>query len=122
MKKAILYTRITQRECSHPSESIAGQEKELREYCKIHGIEVVKVLQEVNVDGDTERRELSSALIEQLFSNAPADFLLFTSIDKLSGDLTELFNLHHNIKEFGLTAKAIRNVNILFVAIASNKK
>ena len=113
MKKTILYTRLDSREVNDPNESLAGQEKRLREYCEANDLEVVKVIQEIN-EGE-ERIEIKTLLQDILFKKVNAEVFLFTSIDKLSHDLREVYSVHHILLKSGLTPKAIEPVNIVTI-------
>jgi DNA invertase Pin-like site-specific DNA recombinase len=113
MKKTILYTRLDRREVTDPNESLAGQEKRLREYCEANNLEVVKVIQEIN-EGK-ERLEIKRLLQDIVFKKISAEVFLFTSIDKISHDFREVYSVHHILLKYGLTPKAIDPVNFITI-------
>lgn len=119
MKKAILYTRIDKGTIK-PDQQLALQEKELREYCEANDIEVIKVIREIASGKDFNRPEFTSLHLAVRTGELNPDLLLFTSIHIFSEKISEVIRMHHQLLKFGVTTKAIQNVNVVFVGIISN--
>ncbi len=115
MKKAILYTRVEKGEISNPKESLAAQEKELREYCEKNKIEVIKVIAEVAPGKDFNRPEFTSLHLAIRKGELKPDFLLFTSIYVFNENVADVLKMHHAFLKFGVTTKALREINVVFI-------
>ncbi|MBA3681479.1 MAG: recombinase family protein [Bacteroidetes bacterium] len=116
MKKAILYTRVEKGEVSNPKDSLAAQEKELREYCVKNQIDVIKVIAEVASGKDFNRPEITSLHLAIRKGELRPDLLLFTSIYIFSENVADVLRMHHALLKFGVTTKAIHDINIVFVS------
>ncbi len=117
MKKAILYTRVEKGEVSKSNNSLAAQEKELREYCEKNQIEVMKVIAEVASGKDFNRPEFTSLHLAIRKGELRSDLLLLTSIYIFSENVADVLRMHHSLLKFGVTTKAIRDINVVFVGI-----
>jgi|GEM_PF-4856030 len=118
MKKAVIYTRADSREVADPRESIAGQEKELQEYCQKNKIEVLEVYRDFASGRNFDRPEFSKLYLGIMSGKIQADLLLFTTIDKFCLNMKALVDMHHHLTAFGITPKGIKPVNVCFIEIS----
>ncbi len=115
MKKAILYLRVEKNDLANATEKLEEQEKELREYCKKNEIEVIQVITEVASGKDFNRPEFTSLHLAIRKGELKADLLLFTSMDVFSENLADVLRMHHALLRFGITTKAIRDIEVVFI-------
>lgn len=115
MKTAILYARVPKGEVANPAQSLAAQEAELREYCSKNEIEILKVIHEVASGKDFNRREFTSLHLSIRKGELKPDYLLFSRIGIFSENVGDVIKMHHALLKFGVTTKAIHNVNIHFI-------
>ncbi len=115
MKKAILYLRVDKNGLANPTEKLEEQEKELREYCTNYEIEIIKVIAEVASGKDFNRPEFTSLHLAIRKREIQADLLLFTSIDVFSENLADVLRMHHALLRFGITTKAVRDIEVVFI-------
>lgn len=115
MKKAILYTRIDKTGVVNPTENLSSQEAELRKYCRDNNIEVLQVIKEVASGKDFNRLEFTKLHLSIRKGEVNADLLLFTHIDVFSENLADVLRMHHILLRLGITTKAIRNIEVVFI-------
>ena len=115
MKKAILYLRVDKNDLANSTEKLEEQEKELREYCKKNEIEVIKVIAEVVSGKDFNRPKFTSMHLAIRKREIKADLILFTSIDVFSENLADVLRMHHALLRFGITTKAISDIEVVFI-------
>lgn len=115
-KTSVLYTRAPKELIeAHATASLEAQEKELREYCSKNDIEVLKVIREIASGNDFNRPEFTSLHLAIRKGELKPDYLLFSRIGIFSENVGDVIRMHHALVKFGVTTKAIHNVNIHFI-------
>jgi DNA invertase Pin-like site-specific DNA recombinase len=122
MKKAILYTRVENGNQKSGSEEIVTQELELRKYCEKNQIEVINVIHEYAPGKDFNRPEFTSLHLAIRKGELKPDLLLFTSIYVFSENVADVLKMHHSLLKFGVTTKALREIQVVFVGIKNDGK
>lgn len=117
MKKAILYTRADRSEVADPKDSIAGQEKELQEYCQKNNIEVLDVYRDFGSGSNFSRPEFAKLYLGIVSGKIQADLLLFTTVDRFCLNPMKLVEMHNHLIVLGITPKGIKRVNVCFIKI-----
>lgn len=107
--------RVDKQGIANPKEKLEEQEKELREYCKKNEIEIIETITEVASGKDFNRPEFTGLHLAMRKGEIKADLLLFTSIDVFSENLTDVLRMHHALLRFGITTKAIRDIEVVFI-------
>ena len=107
--------RVDKQGLDNPKEKLEEQEKELREYCKKNEIEIIDAITEVASGKDFNRPEFTSLHLAMRKGEIKADLLLFTSIDVFSENLADVLRMHHALLRFGITTKAIRDIEVVFI-------
>ncbi len=116
MKTAILYTRVPKDwNKAQADDSLAKQEEELRKYCEENKIQVLKVIREIASGNDFNRREFTNLHLAIRKGELRPDYLLFSRIGIFSENVGDVLRMHHALQKFGVTTKAIQNVNIYFI-------
>lgn len=122
MKKAILYTRVGKVHMKKNADELSEQESELRKYCEKNELEIVQVIHEYADGKDFNRLHFTSLYLDLLNNRVKADYLLFTDINVFCENIAEVLRVHHNLLKFGITTKAINNINVVFIGIDKDKK
>lgn len=117
MKTAILYTRVEKGEILDPKNSLARQEAELREYCRLNDIEIVKVIHEQASGKDFNRLEFTNLHLAIRREEIKADWLLFTHINIFCEDIVAVLKMHHALQKFRVITKAIHPIDLTITFI-----
>jgi site-specific DNA recombinase len=122
MKTAVLYTRFGSSEQANKNRGANNlQEQQLKKYCEKENIKIVRIYNDVGSGASFDRPEFNRFIKELKKGTVAADLFLFTSIDRFSRNIQELYHMHHRLVALGITPKSIAPVNVVFVEISHKK-
>lgn len=105
-KVAALYCRVsTSNQAQGDYSSLDAQESKLRDYCKLHEIQVYKVYRDTRTGSTLEREELTRLLEEA--ASGKFNQILVTKLDRLSRSIRDFQNLHGQLQEYGIDVVAV---------------
>lgn len=118
MKTAILYLRAPANLKDQQS-VLVPQATALGHYCQENNIDVIEIFYEIDDEKAIDQPELHK-MVKQIFDRKlKPDYLLFTTLDIFSNNISNALHLHHILAKFGVTTKAILQPNIIFASIKS---
>lgn len=103
--RTLIYTRVSTEDqderLTHES-----QEREARDYCKQHGLQVIRVAHEQQTGGEFWERAILSAERERI-RNGEYDIILVHSVDRLSRDIAHLFIIYDECRRAGVQLRFV---------------
>src|SRR3954468_1637319 len=106
MKIADLYIRVSTDEQADKGYSQRDQEERLRGYCKIHNIEVRKVIYEDHSAKTFIRPEWNKYLIFLRKNKNTADLVLFIKWDRFSRNAGDAYQMISMLRKLGIEPQA----------------
>jgi len=87
MKKAIVYLRVSTAEQAQGGVSLKDQEEKIEQYCKLQGLEAVKVIREEGISASKHLKDRpGGAELLQLLRERKADNVIALKLDRLFRD------------------------------------
>lgn len=116
MKTAILYLRAPG-DLKDQQAILVPQAVALGDYCQKHNIDVLHVYYDVTSTKGAKRPERDK-LVKKIFDRElKPDLLLFTTLEVLGDDISDVLNLHHILAKYGVTTKAILQPDVVFAYV-----
>lgn len=118
MKTAVIMSRVSSDEQAQ-GYSLGVQEESLTRYCEKNNIHIVEKLREDHSAKDFNRPEFTKFLTYAKKHKGQIDYLLITSWDRFSRNITDAFLMIRTLKNLGITVQAIEQQTDL--SIPENK-
>lgn len=100
--KALGYIRVSTEKQAKEGISLEAQERQIRDYCKFKGFELVKIIRDAGVSGGKNRGRAGFVnLLNQIERNGFQALVLF-SLERLSRDMLTLLALEKLLNEYGI--------------------
>ncbi|MBL4754923.1 MAG: recombinase family protein [Flavobacteriales bacterium] len=106
MKNAVIMARVSSDEQAL-GYSLGVQEEAMRRHCSFHDIEVIKFYREDHSAKDFNRPEFIQFLKFAKANKGKIDYLIFTSWDRFSRNITDAFVMIRKMKKLGIEPRAI---------------
>jgi site-specific DNA recombinase len=107
MKKAVLYARVSTDEQADRGYSLELQQEQLRKYCEIKGIEIVKLYVEDHSAKNFDRPEFNNFLMYAKSNHSNIDYLLFVAWDRFSRNAPDAYEMLRKLKKWNIEPQAI---------------
>jgi site-specific DNA recombinase len=110
-EKAILYKRVSTNEQALEGYSLANQEKEMRDECEKHNIEVVEIYADEGISGSEieERIGLKSALNHLLYSDEGIKYIMCWKLSRLSRRVIDVLEIVELLEQSGKILVTIKD-------------
>jgi len=118
MKKAIIMARVSSDEQAK-GYSLGIQEESLRKYCENNDIQIVHTFKEDHSAKNFDRPEWKKLLLYIRLNKNNVDYILFTSWDRFSRNITDALIEIRNLKKVNIEVKAIEQP--IDISIPENK-
>lgn len=107
MKRVILYVRVSTDEQADKGFSLRDQEQKLKNYCKLHGYEILGIFREDYSAKTFNRPEFKKLLHYCKKHSKTVDEILFIKWDRFSRNTTESYNYIKIFNDLGIIVNAI---------------
>ncbi len=106
MKTAVIMSRVSSEEQAQ-GYSLGVQEESLTRYCEKNNISIIQRVREDHSAKDFNRPEFIKFLTFARKHKGQIDYLLITSCDRFSRNITDAFVMIRTLKNLGITVQAI---------------
>lgn len=111
MCKAVGYIRVSTEEQVRNGQGLDIQAKEIKEYCKLKGIELIKIFSDEGVSGSKENRKGMNDLLEYIKNNK-IDKVIVLKLDRLSRDAMYGLWIRKELKKLNIELISIKEENL----------